>query len=163
MADMAIDSIGKIVLVFAVSAIIIGISVTILSTIQTSQYVNAAVSNESVTFSLNNTEYATAKTPIVGVAAVYGDDAHTCTYPAEKYVVTTTGIKLYTNGTLACPNITNGTAHYVDYTYQNQYGTDANVTGSGITGLSTFASWIPTLAIVIVSAVIIGIITKSMI
>lgn len=105
--------------------------------------------NESINFVANNTEYATVYTPILTVTSMWNDSAHTYLYATTKYAVTSTGIKIYTNGTTeGAYNVTTGT-HYFDYTYQSS---SANTTFTTTTGIVWNAIQLLSVVLIITAA-----------
>lgn len=106
-----------------ISWLIIGVFAVIIfyfmaTTMQSIQ--EPSVDLESITFTTNNTFYDLAHSPTDSNLILYYFDNTTFPIPASKYSATTTQVKVYTNGTLAYPNVTAGSDYYASYTYQTQ-------------------------------------------
>lgn len=81
------------------------------------------VALENITFALNNTDYDLAHPITNNDLILYFFNNVTYPIPTANYLATTTTVKVYTNGTLAYPNITNGstTFYYATYSYYQPF------------------------------------------
>lgn len=153
-----INGISGLVFAILIGTIILGLGGTILAKIQDTQSDNTATTenNDSFSWPGNNTNTVlTQSTIITSSAAAYCN-------------VTKLGVDVnftMTNGGIIILNQTaggNGTqfascAFNVSYSYK--IGSAARNTSTfGLTGVDTFAGFIPTIAIVAISAIVIGII-----
>jgi len=139
MKGLTLQDLSSYTIAFVVVAIFLGIGATILSTIQTTQYIDVNVANESINFAVNGTNYSTTYYPIQIINGIWDDAGHT----SECYAIfssripsNTTHITIISNASATnCSegNLTTG-IKYVDYNYQNQYTSAANATGQGLTG-----------------------------
>lgn len=91
-----------------------------------------SINLESRNFSTNNTYYAIANTPNNADLHLYYFDNTTFEIPTARYSYNATHIKVYTNGTLAYPNVTLNSIYYYSYTYQTNatiFSMDLNFVG----------------------------------
>ena len=152
---MNIASLGVIAISLVVAAVILGLGGTILTKIQGAQTDNSATlsNNESITWVGNNTATGLAESRIiVGSESVY--NASDIMVSGLDYTLSAASIT-FTNKSNASGWLTDK----LNITYSYNYGSDAyNSSTFGLTGVSTIAEFIPTIAIVAVAAIIIGII-----
>lgn len=152
-----INGIGQIAIVILIAAVILGLGGTILDKIQTTQTDAAATipNNQSFTWPGNDTltsfslgELSRIQT---GTVVVYCNT--TVLVLTTSYLVDAGGIRLQ--------NITDieyGVCSF-NMTYAYNFGGSArNATGFGKIGMTTMAEFIPTIAIVAMAAIVIGII-----
>lgn len=111
--------VGMFVGLFIVAIVGIMVAVPVISELTTGATESTNVPNESINFVLNNTDYTLGNVPIENVNALYAQAAHTYAINTTRYLVTGNAIRIYTNGTTALPNITNGSTvyYYADYDY----------------------------------------------
>ena len=166
-AQAGISDLGSFAIAILIGAIVLGLGGTILEKIKTTQTdaSSTLALNESLTWAGNNT------------AISFGQER-----------VQTNTVKLYNNGTLLNqgrnytfsgnsiviinetllfngsndtgahkPNLLITTAFNTSYSY-NRGSSALNTTNFGLTGMSTMAEFIPTIAIVAVAAIVIGVI-----
>jgi len=82
------------------------------------------VSNNSITFTNNNTYYGTARSPILAITGLYNDSDHNGTYATALYDFDPImGIRIYVNDSAdptgdpdRHPNMTSGNTYYATYT-----------------------------------------------
>lgn len=133
--------------------IIVGVAVVVpvVSSIITTATTLTSVSLENITFASNNTAYALAHTTDTSgqTPTLYFNS--TQVLPTNKYVFTSTTVKIYANGTGTYPNITNGTTthYYANYDYQGS-GYETNSASRTILG------FVVLLFVVIIIVAIVG-------
>ena len=89
-----------------------------------------AVTNESITFTTNDTYYAFAHNPVTTFTALYYDADNTQVIDSAYYDSNTTAIKIYANSSVSgYPNVTAGDTYYAAYTY----GTPVTLTSGNYT------------------------------
>jgi hypothetical protein len=159
MKGLTLQEFSAMALSFVIVAVIISVSGTILTQMKVTEYNTTAVTNESHNFAANYTAYASDNSPILSISDMYDDASHTNTYASTFYGFNSTGVYVLTNGTGGYPNMTTGT-HYFDYTYTNQYTLTANLTSQGLSGITTMSQWLPTIAVIVAAAVVIGVIVN---
>ena len=164
-AQLGINDIGTLAFAIILGAIILGLGATILDKIKTTQTDTSTTlaNNESLTWAGNNTLITFAQSPItVGSQLVYNNGT---LIAASNYTISTGGISFQNDTTLynGSDGVQDTTSLIVtdklNITYSYTFGSSAlNTTGFGLTGMNTMAEFIPTIAIVAISAVVIGII-----
>jgi len=82
-----------------------------------------SVTNENITFALNNTYYNLAHTPVDEsnkAVQLYYFANTTYPLPASRFAYSNNQVKIYANGTGGFPNVTNGSSsfYYAYYDYQ---------------------------------------------
>ena len=154
-----INSLGAIAITIVIAAVILGLGGTILDKIQGTQtdLSTTIVANESWTWPGNNTLQSFERgRVIVGSVIVYGNT--TILTLNQNYTVEAGGVRII--------NLTPGTDGFgldlqlviFNMTYGYNYGSSAfNSSGFGLDGVNTVAEFIPTIAIVAVAAIVIGI------
>ena len=154
--QMGIQSIGMIALAILVAAVVLGLGGTILNSIQDSQTdaVSTIPNNQSLTWAGNDTAIPLNEgRAIVGTEKVWNES--TLLTRGTHYDMDS-GAITFTNDT--DPGIDLST-DALNTTYNYNYGSAAyNSSGFGISGTITMAQFIPTIAIVVVAAIVIGII-----
>ncbi len=156
---MNINSLGVVAISLVVAAVILGLGGTILEKIQGIQTDNSNVipNNESWTWdtgTFNTSIQAFGQDRVqLGSVVVYCDV--TKLGLGNNYTVTAGGVTVYND-------TQNGSSFALcifNMTYSYNYGSEAyNSSGFGMTGVNTIAEFIPTIAIVAVAAIVIGII-----
>ena len=159
---LTVAALGGMALTVVVAAIIISMGSSILSGLQDIQEEIAyvTVTNEgpyifpnatdATPYNLNVTYY-----PVTSITIFNGTSVVTLSL---NYSVVNAALGQY--------NITNWNNSLgdtesveVNYTYSRpEYTTAYNATGKGLTGMITFANWIPMIALVVVAAIVIGVI-----
>jgi len=157
-AQMGIQTIGGIAIAILIAAVVLGLGGSILSSIQegqTDSYTTLA-NNETWTWPGNNTVQAFAADARVNTGSVIAWCNHSLLTLNENYTVSTSGVAII--------NLTPHPAGYLDncvfnMTYGYNYGSTAyNSSNYGISGTVTLAEFIPTIAIVAIAGIVIGII-----
>ncbi len=144
-----------LVLVFLVVAIAIGLGADVLTEIRDTQDNNQATltDNESLTWAGNNTAISltTQGDIVAGSETVYNA---TDKFSTSEYVFNATA------ATIIFQNTTNATwlTDSLNITYGYLFGSAArNITKYGLTTQITFGKWLPTIALIVIIAIIIGI------
>ncbi len=154
---MNIASLGVVAISLVVAAVILGLGGTILEKIQGTQTDNSATipNNESWTWPGNNTLQAFEQNRVILSSVVVYGNVTKLTLNAN-YTVSSSGVKI-----INISANTNDSYELLLYnmTYGYNYGSEAyNSSNYGMTGVATVAEFIPTIAIVAVAAIVIGII-----
>ena len=155
-----ISGIGQIAIAILIAAVILGLGGTILSKIQTTQSdaVATTPNNQSFTWQGNDTRVDfTLGEPgrIQTSTVVVYCDVSTFTL-GENYTVSSEGVNII--------NLTTGGTDFLDacsynMSYAYNFGSSArNASAFGKTGVATMSEFIPTIAIVAMAAIVIGII-----
>ena len=158
--QLNIASLGMIAITLVVAAIVLGLGGTILDKIQDTQTDNSATipNNESWTWPGNNTLQAFVQSRVQTSSVVVYINETKATLN-ENYTVSADGVSII--------NLTAGTTGFgadldeciFNMTYNYYYGSEGyNSSNFGMTGVATMAEFIPTIAIVAVAAIVIGII-----
>ena len=150
---LGINDLGTIAIGILIAVVILGIGGTILEKIQDTQGDTSVTlaNNESLTWAGNNTAISFSQGNVVtGSETVYNA---TDKFSTSEYTIT--------SGSITFLNTSNDTwlTDKLNITYSYKIGSPArNATGFGLQGISTFAEFVPTIAIVSVAAIVIGII-----
>ncbi len=154
---MNISSLGVIAMSLLVAAVILGLGGTILEKIQGTQTDNSNTipNNESWAWPGNNTLQGFEQSRVqTGSVVVYGN-ATKLTLNAN-YTVSSSGVKIIN---ISANDNDSYELLIYNMTYSYNYGGEArNSSRFGLTGIATVAEFIPTIAIVAVAAIVIGII-----
>ena len=157
--DFELKDIGKIGIALVVGAIVLGLGAGILTTLQSSQTNNVAATYGLLTWGGNNTAMGLGINDIVASSVVLKNNATTCNLGSNYTVNAADGTITITNksGTEYCGRSEWVTSN-LNVSFNYYIGSAArNATGFGVRGVNTFASYIPTIAIVAAAAVVIGI------
>lgn len=153
-----ISQIGVIAMSLIVAVIVLGLGATILDKIQTTQTVNTGShANDSCTYTTNNTICTlSAGNSISSTVVVWNQSTlvNLGNYTVSGDTVTLTEIDTE-DGPMNWSFATGGVNISYDYTLG---GSAYNASGYGLSGMVTLAEFVPTIAIVAVAAIIIGII-----
>ena len=158
----AIIGVGMIAITLMVAAVIIGLGNTILEKISVTQTDNSATiaNNESFAYPGNNTLTTFTNSRVqTGSVRVYCNATILTAGVTQNYTTETFGVRII-NQTAA----TSGMGLDLqlctyNMTYAFNYGSSArNTTQFGVVGLSTMGSFLPTVAIVAMAGIVIGII-----
>ena len=160
-AQMGIQTIGGIAIAILIAAVVLGLGGSILSSIQegqTDSYTTLA-NNETWTWPGNNTVQAFAADARVNTGSVIVWCNHSLLTLNENYTVSTSGVAII-NLTPGVEGLGGGLELCVfNMTYGYNYGSTAyNSSNYGISGTVTLAEFIPTIAIVAIAGIVIGII-----
>lgn len=160
-----VNSLGDVAITILVAAVIIAFSATILTQIKDNQPGDSTIAfgNQTLTWAGNNTAIAFETGTVVtssvilynnatvvnrgGVGGNYSVDAGSITILNQ----TIGGADGFGNGSWMTDDLN---ASY-DFTSQN---IARNVSTFGLTGLTTFASFIPVIAVIVIAAIVIGIV-----
>lgn len=150
---LGINDLGTIAIGILIAVVILGIGGTILEKIQDTQTddTSTLVNNESLTWAGNNTAISLSQgTVVTGSETVYNA---TDKFSTSEYTITASTITFLneTNATWLTGSLN------ITYGYKIS-GAARNITGFGLSGISTFSEFVPTIAIVSVAAIVIGII-----
>ena len=156
---LTITSIGVIAITLVVAVVILGLGGTILEKIQGTQTDNSNTipDNESWTWPGNNTLQAFEQDRVIQSSVVVWGNTTLLTLNTN-YTVDVSGVYII--------NLSDGSAGSYELelliynmTYDYNYGSEAyNSSNYGMTGVATFSEFIPTIAIVAMAAIIIGIV-----
>ena len=152
-AQFTISSLGTVAIALLIAAVVLGLGATILSEVQDVQTDSVGtITEEVITWPGNNTYVYLAETRVIaGSETVY------------NYTDTmTSGVDYILNGSrIKFINDSGDTwnTSYINITYNYNYGSHAyNSSIEGLSGVSTMSEFVPTVAIVAVAAVVIGLI-----
>ncbi len=156
---MNISAIGTIAIALLIAAVILGLGGTILTTMQGAQTdtVSTTPFNESFSWLGNNTAQSFAQSRVNLNSLVVYCNVSLLTLDAN-YTVNSFGVTIINLSSTA-----NGMGHNLqlcgfNMTYDYQSGSEAyNASGFGLTGMTTVAEFIPTIAIIAMAAIIIGV------
>lgn len=151
-----IMGIGMIAISIMVAVVILVIGPLVLTEIQgnTDNLVGTPVVNESITWPGNNTYYSLAQSDIVSGSVVLWNQTDLMTENTD-FELNGSSIK-FTNKT---GHAGWNTSVEFNVTYNYHYGSAAyNTTIYGMTGSTTMASFVPTVALVAIAAIVLGII-----
>jgi len=161
MKGITMAQFGSIVLGFVVVAIIISMGGEIFAGLQETQAngTTSSVTNDTINFAVNDTCYNIVEIdPNHNLPCITG-------LSSASNLSTSIAIGNFSTSGCQCREIKaelNPAAYVVgiyNVTYAYSYSSDSwNITGEGLEGAETFGDWLPTIAIVISAAVIIGII-----
>ncbi len=157
--QQGINVIGSIALAILIGAVILGLGATILEKIKDTQTDKSITipNNESFGWQGNNTEFVLVQNTITPSSGVAYCNA-TKLLLDGNFSMSTGGIKILNTSKAPGGNATFDSCSY-NVTYSYLIGSSAlNTSGFGLTGVNTFASFIPTVAIVAIAGVVIGII-----
>ena len=152
--QLRIASLGVIAITLVVAAVILGMGGTILEKIQGIQTDSSATipNNESLTWTGNNTAIGLAEGRIISGTEQVWNASDLMTAGVDYFMGD--GTITFTNDTDAVDWLTDK----LNISYSYNYGSEAyNSSNYGMTGVATMAEFIPTIAIVAVAAIIIGI------
>jgi len=144
-----VRDLAPIAVMLVVATIIVSIGANVLQEIKEQQEGSdrgTSVSNESMTFSVNNTYYSTAYMPVKTVASI-ANDSHiiaSANYTWDDQL----GVKVY--GGTGAPLVP-GT-YNVTYVYL----VSLNVTESGLESVEELGEWLPTIALIVAAVIVIG-------
>lgn len=143
---------AQAVTVIIAAAIALFVGIWVVSSVSSSVVLPSFIAaNESINFIANNTYYLPVNPTVLGVTSMWNDTGHTYLYASDKYGVSSSGIRIYTNGTSEGDyNITTGT-HYVTYTYQN---TASNSTFGTVTGIVWNSVQLVSIGLIILAAAV---------
>ena len=159
-----ISGIGQIAIAIVIAAVILGLGGTILSKIQTTQTdASASHINETLAWAGNNTAIGLSENRIIESTIILYNNASIVNKGsgvAANYSTTSNSITIINSsggpkGATGADWIT--TDLNVSYDY-NLGSTARNATGFGKQGITTMAEFIPTIAIIAMAAIVIGII-----
>ena len=150
-----IGSIGQIAIALLVVAIVIGLSSTILEKVKKTADDNGGnTGNLTLTWSGNNTAISFSSERLTGGASVFNGTGDANDIPSTNWVI------VPANGTIIFHNDTNETwdTSALVINADTLIGSAAfNITGFGVDGQTTLAEFIPTIAIIAIAAVVLGI------
>ena len=162
--QLGISSIGVIALSLLVAAVILGVGGTILEKIQNTQTdLSNFFGNETLTWAGNNTAMGLAEGRIITSSLILynnativnkgsGDDAN---YTVSSGSITIINSSAGPTGVRGSDLVTSD----LNVSYNYNYGSEArNSSDFGLQGVSTIAEFIPTIALVAVAAIVIGIV-----
>ena len=158
--QLNISSLGVIALTLVLAAVILGLGATVLDKIKATQTDSSnTVDNKTLTWAGNNTAISLGQGRISASSGVLYSNNTLVNNPSDAN---------YTLGdsSITITNVTdNGTASFewvtsnLNLTFTYKFGSAArNTTGFGTTGTNTMAEFIPTIAIIAVAAIVIGIV-----
>lgn len=155
--SFTIASIGQIAIALLVVAIIIGLSTTIMEKIKKTADDNSGnTGNITLTWAGNNTAIGFSGERLTGGASVFNGTGDANDIPNTRWVIVpANGTIIFHNDSES--NLTWDTSALV-VNADTLIGSAAfNISGFGIEGQSTLAEFIPTIAIIAIAAVVIGI------
>ncbi|KKM23573.1 hypothetical protein LCGC14_1613860 [marine sediment metagenome] len=166
---MNIASLGVVAIALVVAAVILGMGGTILEKIQGTQTDNSAPhDNETLIWAGNNTPIGFLELRVLTSSVILYNNGSVVNKGAgdnANYTVTSSSITIINTSDdegIGGPKGVNGSdwvTSDLNVTYSYNYGSAArNSSNFGLTGVATVAEFIPTIAIVAVAAIIIGII-----
>ena len=165
--QLGINSIGAIAMAILIGVVIMGLGGTVLQKIQETQSDNTASTNETITWTGNNTNMSLVQSRInTGSIILYnngsivnkgtGDNANYSAGESFINIINTSGIN-----NAGGPKGVNGSdwiTSDLNVSYSYLIGSQArNTTGFGLTGILTFSEFVPTIAIIAAAAIVIGI------
>ncbi|MEE9238435.1 MAG: hypothetical protein V3U58_02625 [Thermodesulfobacteriota bacterium] len=167
-AQAGISDLGSFAIALLIGAVILGLGGTILDKIKTTQTDKTATLplNESLTWAGNNTAISFAQESVkTDTVKVYNNgtimlQSGNYTFSGNSIIITNQS--LLWNGSNASensniPNLL--VTENLNASYSYSFGSSAkNTTEFGLTGVGTMAEFIPTIAIVAVAAIVIGVI-----
>ena len=168
---MELKDIGGVAIAIVIAIVIIAMGAQLLTEVETSSYEGLSVSNE--THVVTDTEvaenfaldYAGKYVGSLSVSAVYSNDTISLC-PTSNYTVNTGNMSV-TIAALAsadqgCNCSDDGPNYGCAVYYSYQASTSAsNASSQGSRSMTTLGNWMPTIAIVLAAAIIIGIIVNS--
>lgn len=155
--QVSINRLQGYAIAFVVIGVVLAVGLTVMGNVKDEMVIDTAVSNESdtVNFSEGTTTWTLDNTPVVtGSYTVYNDSAQT-TQLTEGTDYTVIDLS---NGTFRIDRAAGGNV-YTDYTYEADDTEAQQGATNAIDGLSTFTEWLPIIALVIISAIIIGLVS----
>ena len=165
-AQAGISDLGGFAIAILIGAVILGLGGTILDKIKTTQSDNSATLplNESLTWAGNNTAISFLQES-VDTSSVKLYNNGTLLNKGRNYTFSGNSILIInettlfngSNFTANVPNLLVTNAFNTSYSY-NIGSSARNTTNFGLTGVGTMAEFIPTIAIVAVAAIVIGVI-----
>ena len=153
---LTITSIGVIAITLVVAVVILGLGGTILEKIQVTQThsSNTIPDNESWTWPGNNTLQAFEQDRVIQSSVVVWGNVTLLS--SLNYTVDGAGVRIINTSTEDEGYLD---AYIYNMTYSYNYGSEAyNGSNYGMTGVATMSEFIPTIAIVAVAAIVIGIV-----
>ena len=155
---MNIASLGVVAIALVVAAVILGLGGTILEKIQGIQTDNSNIipNNESWSWPGNNTLQAYEQSRVqISSVVVYANTSKLTA--GVNYTADSSGVRILNQTPGASVDMFDNLLYNMTYSYN--YGSEArNSSGFGLTGVATMSEFIPTIAIVAVAAIVIGII-----
>jgi hypothetical protein len=149
---MDIDQLGKLAMTLLVIGLVIAISIGILATMRdtTKTTDTTTITGQTSTTLAGNTSYDTGHTDLQSVTSLRNATTGNLIAAVNYQVNLRTGMITITNGSLGGrANVT-----YVYYTQNDAYLANTR----GMTSLTNFGTYLPTLAIVLITAVIVGLV-----
>lgn len=149
-----INDLGPMAIAILTVAVVLGLGASILSSFQTSQTdLAASYGNETLTWTGNNTAMGLSEARVIASSVVLYNNG-TLVNQGNNYTVGSNTITVV-NTTSTVTWVTSD----LNATYSYQYGSYArNSSDYGLTGVTTLASYVPTIALVIIASIVIGII-----
>ena len=147
-----IEGIGTIAISLLIAAVILGLGANILTSIKdTAEDNTAAFGNQSLTWGGNNTAVSFTNARVVTSSVVLYNNGTTINQ-GTNYTVTEGAITI-----LNTTSTVNWVEAAINVSYNYRFGSaERNVTDQGIVGQVTMASFLPTIALVAIAAIIIG-------
>lgn len=158
---ITLSGIAGIAVLFIVLAVILGFGAKVTGELAEDMTTDTTVLAESITGMTNATNKSVAT---IGASRFTLSTAGVVLYNAsngELYAQGASGSYIaYANGVISWLNWTDpeGT-RTINYTYNACTTTDCSATENGTQSLGELSSWIPTIAVIIMAAIIIGIVT----
>jgi len=165
-AQLGINDIGNLVFAVLIGAIVLGLGATILDKIGTTQTDKSVLlaNNESLTWKGNNSPYSFIQEAVdTGSVVVYFEafkinKGRNYTFSGNSLTIINETV-LFNGSDGSTDTASTIVTSKINITYSYNIGSAAlNTTKFGLTGVGTMAGFIPTIAIVAISAVVIGII-----
>ncbi len=147
---------ASIAIALLIAAVILGMGATILDKIQTTQSDDSATigTNESFSWVENNSVFSVVQSRINNVIMYCN-----VTLMGSGVNYTVVGDTIRVQNQTAAPSVDSFQNCFYNVTYSYSFGSAArNSTGFGLTGIVVMSEFIPTIAIVAVAAIVIGII-----
>lgn len=151
---MELNKAPAIILIIIISAILLGIGVTIIGGIETASKTSTGTSNETLT--LASQAGTTASDDVVTVT-FFGNGT---TNSSQSGVTIGQDVNFTSAGAITTISNFSDGDYQIDYTFlQDSQGT-AHI-GTAITGIGVFPAWIAIIVLVASAAIIIGMVIKS--
>ena len=159
--DFSLNALASIALMFVVITIVLAMGGRILSGVQEEMIDTAytSVTNEGPYTFANATSAApynlnTTYFPVTAITIFNGSTVLNLT---GNYSVINAGLGQYNITSFVVDDTGDTQSVEVNYTYsRTEYGAAYNATGKGLEGVGTFADWMPLLAIIIISVIVIS-------
>lgn len=155
-AQFSINNLPSIVISIFVVAVTLGLLATILSSFKTNFKAENSniLPNESLTWGGNNTAISLSQSNLAeGSEKFYSNG--TLLNIGRNYTIDYAGGKITPLNESSFQWVTNQLNVSFTYKFGNY---ERNITGYGLTGTNTLASYVPTIALVLVAAIIIGLV-----